>query len=113
MRAEGVRDRPHVGARADAQIEADDPSGIRDDVERVDPGAAERHLHRDAAAGEPVRALTTDLHRRGGRDRQIDLTAEGGEPALELVLPGGGVPSSMISPSIASRRARSRSISVR
>ena len=57
---------------------------IRDDVERVDPRAAQGHLDRDAPAVQAVGALAADLHRRGGRDRQLDLTAEAREPCFEL-----------------------------
>ena len=45
-----------------------------------------RHLHLDAAPRELVRALTADLDRGGGRDRQLDLAAEALEPLAELVL---------------------------
>ncbi len=45
-----------------------------------DRRAPHRHLDRDAPPREPVRALTADLHRRGGGDRQLDLAAEALEP---------------------------------
>src|SRR5205085_10264625 len=84
--AQGVRDGAYVRPRADAEIEPNGLSRIRDDVERVDTRAAERHLHRDPPAGQLVGALTADLDRRSGRDRQLDLAPEGREPSLELVL---------------------------
>src|SRR3990172_10988530 len=87
MAAEGVRDRPHVRARADQQVERDDAVGIGDDFERVHARPPYGHLDRDALAMEPVGALAADLHRRGGGDRQLDLTAEVRELFLEL-LPG-------------------------
>ena len=63
----------------------DDAVRIRDDVERVDARAPQRHLHLDAASVQLVGALTADLDRRRGRDRQLDLAPEGLERALELV----------------------------
>ncbi len=81
---ERVRNRPDVRARADEQVEPCDTVRIRDDVERVYAGASERHLHGDAAPVQPVGALTTDLDRRRGRDRQLDLAPEEREPTLEL-----------------------------
>src|SRR5204862_3638721 len=77
-------DRPHVGTRADVEVERRDLAGIRNDIERVNLHAARGHLHRDASSREPVRALAADLDRRRGRDRQLDLTAEALEPSLEL-----------------------------
>ena len=47
--------------------------------------APERHVHLHPAPGEPVGALTADLHRRGGGDRQLDVAAEGLESFLQLV----------------------------
>ena len=85
MAAESLGDRPDVRTRADAEVEADDAVRIRDDVERVHPRAPQRHLDLDAAAVQLVGALAADLDRGGGRDRQLDLTPEGREPALELV----------------------------
>src|SRR5205085_3557327 len=41
---------------------------------------------RDAAPREAVRALTADLHRRRGGDRQLDLAAEARERPFELAL---------------------------
>ena len=63
---------------------------IRDDVERVHRRATNRHLHLDAAPRELVRALTADLHRGRGGDRQLDLAAEALEPfAASSASPGG------------------------
>ena len=62
---------------------------IRDDLERMHHRPTYRHLHLDAAPGKLVRALTADLHSRGGRDRQLDFPAEALEPLGELVLPRG------------------------
>ena len=70
------RERPDVRPGADADIERDALARIRDDVERVAPSSDARHLHLDAAPREPVRALTADLHRGRGGDRQLDLAAE-------------------------------------
>ena len=58
---------------------------IREDVERVHLRAPHRHLHLHAAPRELVGTLAADLHRRGGRDRQLDLAAEALEPLLELL----------------------------
>ena len=52
------------------------PSRVGDELERVDSRAAQRHLDRDAAPVQLVGALAADLHRRGGRDRQLDLAAQ-------------------------------------
>ena len=84
--AERARDRPHVGAGADAHVERDHVVCIRDDVERVDRRAPQGHLDLDAAPCEPVCALPADLHRGRRGDRQLDLAAEAREPALELRL---------------------------
>ena len=61
---------------------------IRDDVERVDPGAANGHCDLLPTPRQPVGALAADLHRRGGGDRQLDLAPEGFEPCLELLSRG-------------------------
>ena len=86
--SERLGDRPDIGSRADAKVKADDAVRIRDDVERVDARAPQRHLHLDAAAVQLVGALTADLDRGRGRDRQLDLAAEAREPLLELVRRG-------------------------
>ena len=83
--AERRRDRPHVRPRADAQVELRDTVAIRDDVERVHLRAPHRHVHLHPAPREPVRTLAADLHRRSGRDRQLDLAAEVLESLLQLV----------------------------
>ena len=49
---------------------------IVDDVERVHLRAPQGHLDLDPLPRQPVGALTADLDRRGGRDRQLDLAAE-------------------------------------
>ena len=74
----------HVGARADVQLEPRRAVGVAAKLERVDRGAAQRHRQLDAAPREPVGTLTVDLHRGGGRDRQLDLAAEARERPLEL-----------------------------
>ena len=79
-------DRPNVRPRADAQVEARNSVRIRDDVERVDLRTPQGHVHLHTAPRQPVGALAADLHRRGGGDRQLDLTAEG----LEAFLQHGG-----------------------
>ena len=55
-----------------------------DQLERVHAEAAQRHLDLDPAPREPVRALAADLHRRGGRNRQLDLPSQLVEPRLEV-----------------------------
>ena len=85
MPAESLGDRPDVRPGADVQLEPHGGSRIRDDVERVDLRAPQRHLHGDAAPGQLVCALTADPDGRGGRDRQLDLTAEAPECGVELV----------------------------
>ncbi len=82
--AERLSDRPHVRAAADAQIQRDHVACIGDDVERVHRRAPAGHLHLDTSPRQPVRALTADLDRRGGRDRQLDLPSEAREPPIEL-----------------------------
>ena len=85
---------------------------IRDDVERVDPRAPERHLDLDAAPGELVGALAADLDRRGGRDRQLDLTAEAREPRSSSSAPAAARPLDDLALRVAGRRAR-RQVDVR
>src|SRR5205823_10167675 len=97
-------DRSYVGPRADAQVEPNDPVAIGNDVERVHAGAPERHLDRLATPVQPVGALTADLDRRGGRNRQLDLAAEAREPALELVRARSIVPLHYVTLAIASIR---------
>ena len=76
-------------------------------VERVDPRAPHRHLDRDAAPCQLVRALAADLHRRGGRDRQLDLAAEAREPLSPAPLRvGGSCRSTTLALGVAGRRAR-------
>ena len=77
--SERVGDRSHVRPGADAQIERDHAVAIRDDVERVDPRAPQRHFQGDALAVQAVRALAADLDRGRGRDRQLDVASEGCE----------------------------------
>ena len=84
--AERLGDRPDIGSRADPQVEPDNAVAIGDDVERVHPGAPQRHLDAIAAPVQPVGPLAADLDRRGSRDRQLDLAAEAREPPLELLL---------------------------
>ena len=86
MPAQCSRDRPNVRPGADAQIEPHAVARIRDDVERVDARAPDRHLHRDAAPRKLVRALAADLYRRSRGNRQLDLTPEVRETPLELGL---------------------------
>src|SRR5205085_9740195 len=76
--------RPYIGTRGDAHVESDFCAAICDDVERVHLRASHGHVHLHPAPGQPVGALTADLHRRGGRDRQLDGPAEVREPQLEL-----------------------------
>ena len=85
---------------------AHDAVAVRDDVERVDLRAPHGHLHLHPAPREPVGTLTADLHRRHGRDRQLDLAAEALEPLLELVRAGGVVPFEDLSLRIAGRGRR-------
>src|SRR5689334_21839954 len=90
MASERLRDRSHVGPRADVQLEADRAvrggiAAIRDDVERVDERTPQGHLDADALTREPVRALAADLHRRRRGDRQLDHAAEAREHCSELV----------------------------
>ena len=47
--------------------------------------APRRHLHLDAAPRELVGTLPADLHRGGSGDRQLHLTAEGLESAIQLL----------------------------
>src|SRR5690348_2162161 len=86
MSAERDRKRPYVRPGADASVERHRLARIRDDVERVHRRPAYRHLHLDAPPCELVRALTADLHRGRGGDRQLDLTAEVLEPCAKLGL---------------------------
>src|SRR5439155_19937370 len=81
---ERLRDRPHVRARADPKVETRDAVSIRDDIERVYTRPANGHLHLDPAPVQPVGALAADLDRGRGRNRQLDLAAEGREPARKL-----------------------------
>ena len=86
--AERVRDRPHVGARTDVQRQLHRRgccgiAAIGDDVEREDLRTPQGHLHVDTPPCQLVRALAADLHRRGGRDRQLDLTAEALERRID------------------------------
>ena len=74
--AERVRDRADVGARARRAGRAARRRPRSRELERVDARAPERHLDRHPAPVQPVGALAADLHRRGGRDRQLDLAAE-------------------------------------
>src|SRR5215218_10265043 len=83
--AERVRDRAHVRPRADVRAQGGDAVLVPDELQRVNRRAAKRHLHRDTAPREPVRALAADLHRRRRRDPQFDLAAERSQPRLELV----------------------------
>ena len=112
MPAERRRDRPHVRPRADAKVERATPSAIRDDFERVHLRTPHRHLHLHPAPREPVGTLTADLHRRHGRDRQLDLAAEFREPLLQLAGRRRRVPLEDVSLRIAGRRRR-REIDVR
>ena len=67
----------HVRPRADAQLESHDVSPVY--AMTSSACTIERrsgHLHLDAPPREPVRALTADLHRRRGGDRQLHLAAE-------------------------------------
>jgi len=91
MPAKLDRKRPDVRPGADADVERHRFARIRNDVERVHGRAAYRHRHLDATPRKLVRALTADLHRGRGRDRQLDLTTEELEPFRKLVLAGSGV----------------------
>ena len=84
MAAQSICDCPHIGSGADPKVEPHLLTGIRDDVERTDKRAPHRHLYFDAAPGKLVRTLPADLHGRGGRDRQFDLTTEAREATFEL-----------------------------
>src|SRR5262249_57976289 len=64
------------------------------------------HREGDAARRQPVGALTADLDRRRGRDRQLDLTAEARERLLELALRGRLVLLGRLSFRIGGRRPR-------
>ena len=81
--SERIGDRPDVRPGADTQIECRDARCIRDDVERVDLRAPERHLDDDALPVQLVGALTPDLDGRRRRDRKLDLAAEARERSLE------------------------------
>ena len=89
--SERIGNRPDVRAGADTQIECRDARCIRDDVERVDLRAAERHLDDDALPVELVGALTSDLDRGRRRDRKLDLAAEARERSLERFCRGNVV----------------------
>ena len=84
--AQLVGNRAHVRAGADAQVEPGDAALVRDDLELVDPRAANRHLDLLTAAVQPVGALSADLHRRGRRDAQLDLAAQSRDAPLELLV---------------------------
>ena len=80
-------------------------TAIGDDVERVDERTPQGHLQVDAPPRQPVRALTADLHRRGGRDRQLDLTPEALERRLHRAR--GPVPGAVRAPPLPGRRSTS------
>ena len=70
--AERVCDRADVRPRRDEQVEPRDTVRVTVELELVNVHRAHRHLDRDAAAVERVRALAVDLHGGGRRDRQVD-----------------------------------------
>src|SRR5581483_1563034 len=80
----------HVGDRADVcaggneELEQRDAARVLPQLELAHERATAGHVHRGPAAGEPVGPLAADLHRRGGRDGQLDLAAQTVEPPLEL-----------------------------
>ena len=104
--SERLGDRADIRAGRHVEPEPDLVARIRDDVERVDLRTAQGHLHLDALPREPVGALTADLHRRGGGDRQLDLTAEALEPSLELRPSRSLVPLARLAFGIAGRGRR-------
>ena len=83
MTSERIGDRPDVRPGADTQVECRDALCIRDDVERVDLRAPERHLDDDALPVQLVGALTPDLDGRRRRDRQLDLAPEAHERGVQ------------------------------
>ena len=88
------------------------PVCIRDDVERVDLRAPERHLDDDALPVQLVGALTPDLDGRRRRDRKLDLAAEARERSLERLRRGDVVRLERLALGIAGRRP-AREIDVR
>jgi hypothetical protein len=110
--AQRICDRPDVGSRADAEVEPHLHAGIRDDFERLHTRAPHRHLHLDAPTRKLVRALPVDLHGRGSRDRQLDLTPEARESPFQLVLGRGLQPLGDL-PLRISRRGPRREVDIR
>ena len=104
--AERVRDRADVRPRGDVQLEPRDAVRVPASVELVDVHRAHRHLDGDAAAVERVRALAVDLHRRRGRDREVDRAAQAVERRLELVARRRVVLVDALALDVAGRRAR-------
>ena len=76
----------------------------------VDPRAPDGHLHLDPLAVQAVRALAVDLHRRRGRDRQLDLAAQSCRARASSSSPARGVVRSITSPSGSPVDVRARQI---
>ncbi len=107
MPPERIGDGADIGPRADGGIEGRDAVSIRDDVERVDTRAPQRHVDDDPLAVQAIRALTADLDGRGRWDRQLDIATEALEQRLErlairgFVAPRAAPPRDLLSSSAA------------
>ena len=90
---------------------AREPSVVPSSVELVDVHRAHRHLDRDAAAVQRIRALAVDLHGRRRRDREVDRARAAVERRASSSAVGGSC-SSIRSPRGRRSTCAQRSISV-